>query len=86
MYYTYILYSKTRDRYYIGHTKDILLRLQRHNEGWSKSTKSGIPWIVVYSEEYSTKSEAMKREYQIKKNTSRIFIEDLSKKKLRRIL
>ena len=80
MYYTYILYSETKDRYYIGHTKDLKLRLQRHNEGWSKSTKSGIPWIVLYSEEYPTKSEAMKREYQIKRMKSRRYIEDLIKR------
>jgi len=43
MFFTYILYSDTKDRYYIGHTHDFELRLERHNAGWSKSTKSGIP-------------------------------------------
>jgi putative endonuclease len=75
MYFTYILYSKTRDRYYIGYTSDLSKRLQKHNMGNSKSTKSGIPWEIVYFEEYETKSEAMARERAIKKKKSRKYIE-----------
>ncbi len=66
MYYFYILYSKRRGRYYYGHTSDVDIRLKRHNEGWTKSTKSGIPWKVVYCEQYPTKSEAIKRELEVK--------------------
>lgn len=77
MFYTYILYSETKDRYYIGHTHNIQLRLERHNDGWSRSTKSGIPWKIVYVEEYKTKSEANKREFDIKNKKSRKYIEKL---------
>jgi len=77
MFYTYIIYSESSDKYYIGHTHDLLLRLQRHNEGWTRSTKSGIPWQLVYNEEFETKSQAMKREYEIKHMKSRKYIEDL---------
>ncbi|MCF7861585.1 GIY-YIG nuclease family protein [Candidatus Woesearchaeota archaeon] len=76
-YYTYILYSKTKNRYYIGSCSDLSLRLQRHNEGWTRSTKAGIPWKIVHFEPYNTKSEALKREYYIKRMKSRKFIEDL---------
>ncbi len=31
MYYIYILYSHTKDRYYVGYTHDLELRLNRHN-------------------------------------------------------
>jgi len=79
MYYTYIIYSESADKYYIGHTHDLALRLQRHNEEWTRSTKFGIPWKLVYSETYQTKSEAMKREYKIKSMKSRKYIEDLIK-------
>jgi len=47
MYFAYILYSKAKDRYYVGHTHNLELRLERHNSGWSRSTKSGIPWEIV---------------------------------------
>ena len=75
MFYTYILYSDTRSKYYIGYTHDLELRLERHNSGWSKSTKSGIPWKIVYSEEFRSKSEAIKRESDLKRKKSRQFIE-----------
>ncbi len=77
MFYTYIIYSESSDKYYISHTHDLELRLQRHNERWTRSTKAGIPWKLIYSEEYRTKSEAMKRECEIKRMKSRKYIEDL---------
>ena len=78
MYYVYILYSKRRDRYYTGFTaNDLEWRLQRHNLGWTRSTKSGIPWKLMYYETYKTKSEALKREKQIKRQKSRVYIESL---------
>ncbi|MBS3768325.1 MAG: GIY-YIG nuclease family protein [Candidatus Cloacimonetes bacterium] len=80
MYYTYIIYSESTDKYYVGHTYNVQLRLERHNDGWSRSTKSGIPWKIVYKEKYNTKSEAMKREYEIKRKKSRKYIESLINK------
>jgi putative endonuclease len=77
MHYFYILYSEKRDRYYYGHSSDVYIRLVRHNEGWSKSTKSGIPWKLVYYEKYSTKSEAIKRELEVKGWKSRKLVVDL---------
>ncbi|MCX6832725.1 MAG: GIY-YIG nuclease family protein, partial [candidate division Zixibacteria bacterium] len=41
-------------------------RLQRHNEGWSRSTKGYIPWKLVYVEVYESKVEALARERQLK--------------------
>ncbi|MBS3767676.1 MAG: GIY-YIG nuclease family protein [Candidatus Cloacimonetes bacterium] len=80
MYYTYILHSEKLDKFYTGHTNNLKLRLERHNDGWSRSTKSGIPWKIVYKEKYNTKSEAMKREYEIKRKKSRKYIESLINK------
>ena len=80
MWYTYILYSNEIDKYYIGYTDDLEWRLRRHNEGWGKFTKRGIPWKLVYSEKFLTKSEAMKREREIKGKKSRKYIEALIEK------
>ncbi len=77
VFYTYIIYSKSTNKYYVGYTHDLGLRLERHNTGWSKSTKSGIPWELVYNEKFETKSEAIKRENEIKKKKSRKYIEEL---------
>ncbi|PIR75637.1 MAG: endonuclease [Candidatus Magasanikbacteria bacterium CG_4_9_14_0_2_um_filter_42_11] len=66
MYYVYILQSTVTDRYYVGHTQDIQNRLDRHNKKRVRSTKSGVPWKLVYTELFNTKSDAYKREMQIK--------------------
>jgi len=58
----YILKSIEHGTYYYGHTKDLEARLKRHNSGKVRSTKSKGPWRVHYKEEFSTKSEAFKRE------------------------
>jgi len=76
-YFFYILKSKKTSKYYIGQTTNIRRRLLQNNNGKSKSTKSGIPWELVYSEDYATRSESMQRERYIKSQKSRIFIEEL---------
>jgi putative endonuclease len=75
--YTYILYSGKIDRYYIGACTDIVRRLQEHNSGKSKFTSTGKPWVVVHTEEFGSLEEAKKRETYIKKQKSRVFIENL---------
>jgi putative endonuclease len=47
------------------------LRLARHNEGWTKSTKSGMPWQLCYVKSYETTTEAFKAEKCIKRQKSR---------------
>ena len=66
MYIVYILKSIKFDRYYIGHTANLDKRLKDHNRGKVRSTKAYIPWDIVYQETYSSKSDAYKREIQIK--------------------
>jgi putative endonuclease len=66
MYFTYILKSDNCNHYYIGHTADPHKRLLEHNSGKVKSTKKYLPWQIIYYESVNTKSEAYKREMQIK--------------------
>ena len=73
----YILYSSSRDKYYVGHTQDVQIRLLQHNAGRTPSTKSGRPWIVVYTERYGDRSAASVREAEIKRMKSRTYIESL---------
>ena len=60
--FTYILYSSRIDKYYVGVTENLELRLDRHNLGWSKFTKTGIPWKLVQYESFNSKFEALKIE------------------------
>ena len=74
MFKTYILHSASKDRFYVGHTSDMEDRLKRHNSRRSKSTKYGMPWKVVYTKDFKTKSRAYQNEMFIKSKKSRDFI------------
>lgn len=66
MNYTYIV--KCSDgSLYTGWTNDLEKRLRAHNEGkGAKYTKSRRPVVLAYYEEFQTKEEAMRREWEIK--------------------
>ncbi|MFH0779666.1 MAG: GIY-YIG nuclease family protein [Parcubacteria group bacterium] len=66
MYTVYIQQSEINKKYYTGHTENLANRLKQHNSGEVRSTKTGRPWHVVYTENFGTKNEAYKREMQIK--------------------
>ncbi|MBP7808244.1 MAG: GIY-YIG nuclease family protein [Bacteroidia bacterium] len=66
MFYTYILYSESADRFYIGQSDSIENRLNLHNAGQVKSTKPFLPWSLVGYIEKSTRSEAMILEKKLK--------------------
>lgn len=65
-YYVYLLecHDKTL---YCGYTTDIAKRVAKHNQGkGAKYTKGRLPVRLVYKEQYHSKTEALKREYDIK--------------------
>jgi putative endonuclease len=69
MWYLYIVRTSL-NTLYTGVTTDIQRRLNEHNSGLSKSakyTRSMRPVVLVYSERYDSKSEALKREIAIKR-------------------
>ncbi|QIB67889.1 GIY-YIG nuclease family protein [Aminipila butyrica] len=59
--------------YYTGWTVDLAKRLREHNEGTSlkaaKYTRGRRPVKLIYWEECADKSQALKREWAIKKMT-----------------
>ena len=80
MYYCYILYSKSLDRYYIGSTADLYNRLAQHNsEKRNHYTSTASDWELKYQEGFPTRSQARKREMEIKRKKSRKYIEWLIK-------
>jgi putative endonuclease len=76
----YILYSEKLNKYYIGACIDMERRLYEHNIGHSKFTSLGIPWKLLYTEEFEDLGAAKKRELQVKKMKSRKYIEELLSK------
>src|SRR5258705_6135232 len=66
-YISYILYSRTLDRYYIGSTADVLeQRIRRHNSNHAGFTGRTSDWRLVYKEEFPDKVSALRREKEIK--------------------
>ena len=73
----YLLFSESKNRYYIGYSSNLEARLIRHNQKSKGFTGNTNDWKVVYTEQYNTKEEAQKRELQIKSWKSRIKIQEL---------
>jgi putative endonuclease len=74
----YILYSPLAKRYYLGHTTEpIEERIRKHNSAHKGFTGKYQDWQLVYSEKFETKSEAYRRELEVKGWKNRNMIEKL---------
>jgi putative endonuclease len=76
-YYVYILQSRKDSSFYIGQCDDLDSRMSKHFDGLSKYTSSKRPWRLVYFEVFENRSEAIKRENEIKRKKSRKYVEKL---------
>lgn len=57
---------------YTGWTNNLEKRIKDHNDGrGAKYTKPRRPVVLVYYEEFGTKEEAMRREWEIKQMSRR---------------
>ena len=77
MFWVYILRSEETNKYYTGSTQNVSERLKEHNAGKSKSTRGGVPWHLVYFKEYSSRTEAVHAEKQIKGRGAERFLKIL---------
>ena len=75
----YILKSMGSGKYYVGQTKDIVARLDRHNRGYEKSTSPYSPWEVVWLDTKETLGEAVTLEKKLK-NLSKVRLEQFMHK------
>lgn len=69
MTYTVYILRTSSNTLYIGQTNNLEGRLKEHQNKTSKSAKYMkyfVSFKLVYSEEYKTRTEAMKREYELK--------------------
>ncbi len=53
-------------------------RIRRHNFGHSKATRHGIPWTLVYSESFSSRADATRKERYYKSGRGRDEFDRLS--------
>ena len=76
--YLYILKSDKSGKYYVGSSDNPQRRLEtQHNEGFVRSTRSGIPWKLIFIQEYLDLPMARRIEYKLKKLKSRVIIEKI---------
>ena len=68
-FYVYIIGSiQPKKRTYVGWTRDIKKRIDAHNSSRGAKFTRGSHWKLLHKEKLKTKSEAMKREIQLKKD------------------
>ena len=84
MYYVYILQSQKDLNYYTGLAKDLERRLQEHNSGQTKATKSRRPFKIVYTEKFETLEQAREREKFFKTGSGREFRNEILKNNIPR--
>ena len=68
-FYVYIIGTQQpKKRTYVGWTNNIKRRLELHNASKGAKFTRGSKWALLYKEVLETKSQAMKREYALKKD------------------
>jgi len=74
---TYVLYSTKFDKIYIGYSSSLIQRFYSHNIFSTKGyTIKFRPWIVVYTEFFESKKDAINRERWLKSGIGRKFIKE----------
>ena len=77
----YILYSPSADRYYVGESADVIVRLDQHNTHFFRQgfTRIASDWRIVAQLECADRSHARRVEAYIKRQKKRSFIERVVK-------
>ncbi len=79
MHFVYIIYSQSADKYYIGETNELLVRVNLHNskQFHNSYTTFADDWELFWSLQCNNLSQARKIEKHIKSMKSRRYIENL---------
>ena len=68
-FYVYMLKSLNKKCVtYVGYTNNLSNRIKLHNSGKGAKFTRGRKWKLIYREKFSTKNQAISREYYIKHN------------------
>ena len=67
MFFVYLLLTKPNyNLSYVGWTNNLDKRIKQHNQGKGAKFTKGRKWKLVYYETLNTKSDALKREIELK--------------------
>jgi putative endonuclease len=76
MFYVYVIYNEQHKKIYIGQTNNIERRVIEHNlhriKGYTARFKG--EWRLILKESFTTRSEALRREKQLKEHQGREYI------------
>ena len=72
--YVYILRSLKDEKFYVGCTNDLKKRIREHNMGKSFSTKSRLPFVLMYYEAFPDREDAERREQFFKTGWGRNYL------------
>jgi len=75
-YYVYVLRSKLDKKFYTGFTSDLEKRLEEHNNGKVYSTKTRLPFEIVYYEVCFCIDDAIHREKYLKTTYGKRYIKN----------
>ena len=69
-YFVYMIQTEcsSTKKTYVGYTNNLEKRIKLHNKGKGAKSTKGRTWKLIYYETYTTKNEALKNEYSLKKN------------------
>ena len=81
--YVYVLGTRNNDRHltYVGWTNDVARRLAKHNAGAGARSTRGRAWVLLHTEWFATRREAMSREWHLKRD--RVFRKNLAQRLFR---
>ena len=79
-FYTYVLQNTKDKQFYTGYTEDLRKRLKEHQEGKSLYTKNKGPFILIYYEACSNKSDAISREKYLKSGMGKRYLKNRLKR------
>ena len=83
MWFTYALRSERDGGFYIGMASRLETRIQEHNAGANRSTKSRVPFELVYMERFDSRGAAREREKYLKSGSGREFLKGAAAEKLK---
>ena len=73
----YAIKSLSRKYIYVGMSKDITNRIERHNKGYERTTRAYRPFKLIFLEEFPARNEARQKEKYLKSGIGKEFLKRL---------
>ena len=77
MWHVYAIKSINRNYIYVGLTNNIVRRLYEHNKGYNKTTKPYLPFVLIHTESFETRTLARAKEKYLKGGSGKKFLKSL---------